>query len=246
MIGVDNTLVGDVINVFIYKNPIVYDRAIIQLVKYIQPPIVLGKFQIHDVRAWSQSQGIVRFVNAQNEQDLAREAKLKLLLSKNKSNYPYINVIYDEFEVNFTATYPQNGNKQKILEHIKELIQDGDKIEIYDKYLLNDNGDSTNINNNHHSVNIINQIISSLSNNQILEIYCKDRGNNNNETNRINQRKSSINYHNLNYQHRNLSNHDRYIKIYKQNNLKYEIMLSSGLYNILGNKDITYVVRVHA
>ena len=244
ILAVDNSLLQDVIDIFIKKKAVKYSDKIKNLFNYIQPPIAIGSFQFEDKRGLAQSQGLVRFIDAQNEQDLAKKTKLKFLLSKNKHNYPYINIFNDEFEVNFTATYPQNSHKQKVLDHIKELIQDGDNIEIYDRYLLNDNGDRTNTDDNHKSVNIMNKIISSLSNNQLIVIYCKDSGNNSNETNRINQRKSSIIYHNLNYRHFNLSKHDRYIKIYKNNQIKYEIILSSGLYNILSSKDFTYVVRI--
>jgi len=49
----------------------------------------------------------------------------------------------------------------------------------------------------------------------------------------------------INFIHRNFSNHDRYINIYKKDRKVYEIILSSGIFNILNpDKDITYVVRV--
>ena len=240
-LAVDNSLLQDVIKIFIKKEQIKYNNKIKNLFKYIQPPIAIGSFQFKDKRILSQSQGIIKSIEANDELELARKTKLKLILSEVKENFPYVNINNDEFEVNFTATYPERSNKQKVLEHLKNLIEEGDIIEIYDKYLLNDNGDSINIS-QHNSVEIINRLIDNLTN-QELKIFCKDRGNSRNETSRIRQRKLSINYNNLIFIHNNLLNHDRYIKIYKKNKIEYEIILSSGLYNILGNKDFTYVVR---
>lgn len=249
MIAVDNSLLSDVISIFIKKEPIVYNNnnndELLKLIKYVQPPIRIGSFQMPDRRALSQSGGIMLSVEANNELELARKTKLKLILSKDKSNYPYINITNDEFESNYTATYSSNRSKIKVLEHIKCLIKEGDYIEIYDKYLLNDNGDSVNVNDSHHSVNIINQISSNLTTQQ-LKIFCKNNGNISDENDRINARKRNITYRHIQYVHNinNLNKHDRYIIIFEDNNIKYEIILSSGLYNILGNSDFTYVIRV--
>ena len=240
MIAVDSSLLTDVVKIFLKKESVSYNQELLNLFKYIQPPIKIGSFQISDERALSQSGGIMLSVEADNELELTKQTKLKLILSKNKSHFPYININNDEFESNFTATYTSGtGNKQKVLKHIKSLMQEGDEIQIYDKYLLFDNGDSSNIDNNHNSVKVINDIISSLIS-QELKIYCKfDLGNNG-----IRSRKNNITYTNLSFIHNNLSFHDRYIKVLNNSQLKYEIILSSGLYNILGNSDFTYVVRV--
>ena len=244
-LAVDNSLLQDVIDIFIYKKPIKYNKKIKNLFKYIQPPIIIGSFQFKDKRGLAQSQGIIKSIEADNEEELAKKTKLKLILSEIREDFPYVNINNDEFEVNFTATYTQNSNKQKVIQHLKSLVQEGDEIKIYDKYLLNDNGDSISIQ-EHNSVKIVNQLITHLTN-QKLEIFSKNRGNITNETERIQERKLYINYTYLTFDHNNnnLSNHDRYIKIYKNTQIKYEIILSSGLYNILGNKDFTYVVRTN-
>ena len=254
MIAVDSSLFKEVVKIFICKESVSYNQDLLNLFKYIQPPIMIGSFQIPDKRALSQSGGIMLSVEAKDELDLARKTKLKLILSKNKSNYPYINIKNDEFESNYTATYPKKSSKTKVLEHIKCLIKEGSYIEIYDKYLLNDNGDSINVNENHHSVNVVNQIFPKELTTQKLKIFCKNTGSAKNkkyridQEKRIEQRKKNICNKNIEYSHENLPNHDRYIKIYKENKeshiLAYEIILSSGLYNILGDSDFTYVVRV--
>ncbi|MEO1927593.1 MAG: hypothetical protein ABGX26_02780 [Nautiliaceae bacterium] len=250
MIAVDNTLLKDVVNIFITKQPVTYDNELLKLLKYIQPPIRIGSFQLKlDIRGIKQSGGIIKSIDAEDEFELTKKVKLKLILSKVKSDYPYININNDEFESNYTATYPSNSSKEKVLEHIKCLMKEGNYIEIYDKYLFCDNGDYQNIDTRHNSVNIINQFIS--SSNVQFKIFCiREKYNNHNnsritqENNRIMQRINFFSNFLLNFEHNNLNDHDRYIKIFKDNNIKYEIILSSGLYNILGNSDFTYVVRI--
>jgi hypothetical protein len=47
------------------------------------------------------------------------------------------------------------------------------------------------------------------------------------------------------FNHHNLNDHDRYIRVYKNNKIIYEIILSSGIYYLEdNNKDLTYVVRI--
>ena len=183
-----------------------------------------------------------RYIN-QSLIDLRNHTALKIILSNNRNNYPYVNINQDEFESNFTATYSANANKQKVLDHIKDLCQSVDNIEIYDKYLFHNNGNINDVDDNHFSVKIINEIIS-CCNNQDITLYYKNKGKDSIETNNIQQRIDNFkNYSNLHYITNNISDHDRYIRIKKNGNLIYEIVLSSGIYNILGNKDFTYVVR---
>jgi hypothetical protein len=183
--------------------------------------------------------------------ELAQKTKLKIILSKEKSYYPYVNINGDVFESNFTATYKRGNSKSKAVEHILALVKEGDKVEIYDKYLFCDNGDHYNINYNHNSVKIILQFVN--SHNIIFEIYCIDQKDNrynnqriNRENQRILQRLANFNNQlNINFHHNNLNEHDRYIRIYKNNKIIYEIILSSGIYYLEdNNKDLTYVVRI--
>lgn len=138
-----------------------------------------------------------------------------------------------------------SGDKTKILEHIKALTEDSDKVEIYDKYLFFDNArNNDHTDENHYSVSFLKQILSIPSN---IKIQCYDtKQNNKDETKRIKQRIdqfSNISF--ISFDHKNLDEHDRYIRIYKNNTLKYEIILSGEIFNILNpNKDISYIVRI--
>ncbi len=177
-------------------------------------------------------------------ENLAKESTLKLILTDNESNYPYIDINNDKFQVNFTATYIENEPRVKIVEHIKDLVQNGDKIKIYDKYLFHDNQRNNSDIATHSSVEFINQIINSNLNIN-YELIFKATGNNN-QTTRIKQRQFSVD--NQDFINFNTSSsfdeHDRYIRILNNNILIYEIVLSSGVFNILNNsKDMTYLAR---
>jgi len=154
---------------------------------------------------------------------LSKKTKLKIILSLNDSNFPFVNINGDVFENNFTATY-MSGDKTKILEHIKALTEDSNKVEIYDKYLFFDNAKNNKNIKSHYSVLFLNHILSISSN---IKIQCYDKKQNNkDETNRIKQRIAK--FSNISFDHQNLNEHDRYIKIYKNNTLKYEIILKNN------------------
>ena len=119
MIAIDNTLLKDVIKIFIKKEPVSYTQELLNLIKYIQAPIIIGKFQIQDIRLLSQSGGIIKSIDAIDDNDLATKTKLKLILTKkpqkskdDEDNFPYIDINADEFESNFTATYSKTSNSK--------------------------------------------------------------------------------------------------------------------------------------
>lgn len=177
--------------------------------------------------------------------DLAKKTKLKIILSEDKSFYPYVNINGDEFESNFTATYQKNNNKIKVLKHIKELVSSGDEVEIYDKYLFHDNKRGNLEIDSHFSVKAIKKMVEeNLS--RKFKLLFSSNGQNVGEPLRIDGRKLVITNltSNVSVQNCGLCEHDRYIKIYKDNKQLYEIILSSGVYNILSlEKDFTYIVR---
>lgn len=247
MIALENELIKDFVKIFVKKEQVSVNEEYHNFIKYLKPPILIGDFQVPDKRLLKQSGNKwIRTTKALNEKDLAKKTKLKIILSKNKSNYPYVNINGDVFEANFTATYNSNSNtsisRQKIVDHIKSLIAEGDKIEIYDKYLFCDN-ESEDTDNSHYSVRIMQQFINSTSANIIIK--CK-RTNRREENNRIYTRISLFNQNpNIQFIHDNLYEHDRYIRIFKNRVLKYETILSSGIYHILNTrKDFTYIIRV--
>ncbi|MBD5164958.1 MAG: hypothetical protein HDT10_03910 [Helicobacter sp.] len=74
-------------------------------------------------------------------EELANDTVYKIILSQNKSNFPYINVFNDKIENNLTATFSKQEERTKAKEHFKALFRNAKSLFIYDKYLC-DNQDS--------------------------------------------------------------------------------------------------------
>jgi len=255
MIALDNDVLNYFIRIFIKKEAIQINKNIQNFIKYLRLPVVISIYQnkaFQNPIVAKQQVGFFRLIKVSNLEEIYKKTELKLILSLSKSNFPYINIFQDEFENNFTSTYKINSNKSKLYLHIESLIKAGNKIEIFDKYLLFNNGDNINTDNSHYSIKFIENILNSCKNIEI-KIFCKDRDNNRNQrrnqSQKIQDRKSYIeNLQHLNiliFDNTDFDEHDRYIRIYKNNNLKYEIILSSGIFNILNpNKDISYIIRI--
>jgi len=228
-ITLDNKLVQEF---FKFKFSANYNKkTIFYLFKFIKP-FVIGKYQtefldknIQDriIKSSRSEKELFTPVNKEIEQELINSSKLKIMLTTDKSYYPYINIESDEISNNFTATYFKGENRDKAQQHIRELLKDCAKIEIYDRYILYKNNFDT-------TKNILIQI---FDENQNLELYCDKKS----EDKKVDLRKifSNINFHNL-----DKTIHDRYIKTDK-----FEILLSSGLYYLDNiSKDFTYIVKM--
>lgn len=250
MIALEDDLLDIFIKIFIERKAVEIDKNIQNFIKYLRLPIVV---LVDQNKAFlkpnliKQRRGYFRLIKSLSKNEfekIYKKTNFKIILSKNKSNFPYVNINSDEFEVNFAATYAIRSNKNKLYKHLESLIESGDRIEIYDKYFLYDNGDRKNTDNNHYSIKFMKNILNNC-NGIKFDIHCDNR--NNRDSNRCEERivyiKNQSN--NVTFDHNSFSEHDRYIRIYKDNKLKYEIVLSSGIYNILNpNKDITYVIRM--
>ena len=242
MVALDNDVLDYFIKIFIKKELIQIDKNVQNFIKYLRLPVAISIYQhraFQNPVIAKQQGGLFRLVRENNFEDIYKKTNLKFILSLSNRNFPYINIFRDEFEDNFTATYI-SGNKTKILEHIKALSENYDEIKIYDKYIFFDNIRNNNRITNHYSVSFLNDLLSINSN---IKVNCyNSKRNNHTETSRIQQRIAQ--FLNITFNHQDLNEHDRYIRIYKNNTLKYEIILSSGIFNILNpNKDISYIVR---
>jgi len=232
-----------------------YDKTtIIKLFKYLQPFKMSVRqkeiLELSDEKIKSlRETGVLKIYKFDTEDDLIKNTKLKVMLTKDRIGgsypYPYINILDDEVDVSFTATYKgrdeknnKNGeNRDKAIEHIKALLSDANYINIYDSYLSKINihkitkkkTDSWNINKK-----VLKKI---LPQKEIsINIYCHyDWG----ET-----RKSDllIIYSNWKIvkQKWNFDIHDRYIETDKV-----IILLSSGFINLASTrKDFTYIIKL--
>jgi len=103
----------------------------------------------------------IRTSNIQNDTELIQDTKFKLMLTHNQDEYPYINILNDKINREFSATYNANEDRIKAKEHIKALVKDAKYINIVDSYLYE------NWNTN---FNLLKEI---LSNNISIVIYSK-------------------------------------------------------------------------
>jgi len=215
-----------------------YDRITIEkLFKYLQP-FTMSVSQKEDIgltdevaQALSGSR-LIKIRYRQNEDDLIQKTILKLMLTKDDIDgtfpYPYINILNDELDISFTATYKNGESRDKAIEHIKALLKDSSGIKIYDKYL---SANSSWSNNKQVLFDILPQKIIQI------DIYC-DRDWN---TSRATDLTTVCTDWTINKEPWVHTVHDRYIETDKV-----IILLSSGIINLsnASTKDFTYIVKI--
>jgi hypothetical protein len=214
-----------------------YDKDIaFHLFKYIQP-FLIGEYQLdfldEATKDWilkmSRSEKLFIPKSTNDQNSLIDLTKLKLMLTTDRNFYPYIDILDDEVDINYTATYKADDSRTKAKEHIKAILSQCNKIEIYDKFLLYDNNFQVNS-------NILRDI---FLNTQQIKLFSENRNIRNKITD-IQSIKSSLkNFLDVSFHNHNIKFHDRYIRT-----KRFEIILSSGLY-YLGDttKDFTYIVK---
>jgi hypothetical protein len=159
------------------------------------------------------------------------------MLAKDRScgtyPYPYINILEDETDVSFTATYKSGENRDKAIAHIKALLKDATTIKVYDRYLSKINNGSDSWSNTNKQV-----LLDILPQKTIqIEIYCQSDWNNSREADLTTICTQWI----INKKTWDSTIHDRYIETDKV-----IILLSSGIINLSTTsiKDFTYVVKI--
>ena len=215
-----------------------YDREIIEkLFKYLQPFTMSiaqkDEIGLNDalVQALSGS-GLIKIRNRTNEDILIEKTKLKLMLTTGSQNgsfpYPYINILNDEVDVNFTATYKSGEDRDKAVEHIQALLKDTKSIKIYDKYLTANSSWHTN---KQVLLNILPQKVITI------DIYCDVDWN---LTCKNDLTRACMDW-TIDKKPWDNTMHDRYIETDKV-----IILLSSGIINLRNNatKDFTYIVKI--
>lgn len=75
---------------------------------------------------------------SQSLEELTERTTFKIILDKNKKDYPYVNIFDDMIENNYTSTYEKDIPREKSHKHIKSLLKDASEIFIYDKYVGSD------------------------------------------------------------------------------------------------------------
>ena len=212
--------------------------TIIKLFKYLHLPFKMSVKQKNDIglddaiaKSLSDN-GTVKIGNFIDEDALIEATKLKLMLAKDRTcgtyPYPYINILDDETDVGFTATYKSGDNRDKAIEHIKALLKDANSIKIYDKYL----SANSSWNNNK-------QVLFDILPEKTIQIdiYCDIHWN----ISRITDLTTFCSEWTINKNNWDDTIHDRYIETDKV-----IILLSSGFIHLSTTsiKDFTYVVKI--
>lgn len=72
-------------------------------------------------------------------EELSKYTSYKIILSKNKNDFPYVSINQDRIENNLSATFSKQENRLKAKEHFKALFEQAKHIFIYDNYLYKPN-----------------------------------------------------------------------------------------------------------
>lgn len=205
------------------------------LLKYYKPRHLVNQEQIEFLRSQNleldEDELTCIFQNGYANlslEELASETLYKIILSQEKSNFPYVNISKDEIENNYTATFKANQLREKAFKHFKSLFKTAKSIFIYDNYLKYES-----------LSHFINQCA-----NANLKIYLSRK--NYNRIQSISKTQKKLNIHiDISHQNYNTRNtHDRYV-IVDYENYRLEIILTSGLDHLMNaNKDFTYIIRL--
>jgi hypothetical protein len=232
MLALNKNLLEEFFRIFIKKEQFQVNKKIVNLIKYIQLPVRISTHQypkINNPQLAKQYGSFFRPTKKDNDEELVKSTVLKLMLVDNnikKTNFVTVNVISDEIDVRYSATYKSGQKRDKAIKHIKDLLQDATYIEIIDRYF-------TAINNWEDNITIIREILPLNEINLKIVANPQISGAQKNELKQIcNKWKIKGGKYNPKRQH------DRYIIT---DNLK--ILLSSGIYNLSeNNKDFTYII----
>ena len=109
-----------------YKGVGNFNRELVsKLFKYLQP-FKIGQYQRHLISPEIAKQllsgnSFISTSSAITESELIKDTLFKVMLTSDKNNYPYINILDDEITINFNAIYQKDDNREKSILHIKSL-----------------------------------------------------------------------------------------------------------------------------
>lgn len=184
----------------------------------------MGKRINHEIKPDLKKALSANRLTNQSLEELASKTKYKIILSANRSDFPYVNINNDNIENNFTGTFLRSEPRLKAIEHIKSLCNDAKKsILVYDKYFYNkeDNAD----------------MLIKLLPLKKIEITYQRNSFSEQQINKLKSKCADWTFKDNNF----TDNHDRYLII--DDNV--EIILTSG-FSYLNDftKEITYIVRL--
>lgn len=161
-------------------------------------------------------------LKGQTLEQLADKTIYKLVLSTNRSDYPYLNINDDSLDIHLIGCYYRDSKRDKALLHVKGLCEKSKIICLYDQYLKTD-----------LSYKILLDII---PNKNVTVKYQKDHL----TIDQVQEIATILNKVNFAEQTTMLTHHDRYLILDDE----IEVILSSGFrYLSCHNKELSYIVR---
>ena len=124
-----------------------YDvKTIEQILHYYKPSILLRKEYMQKYYDKATLSSIFstysNTVSEDSLEQLAKKTIYKIILSKDKDDFPYVNIATkNKIENNLTSTFYKNESRDKAKAHLKAIFEGASNLFIYDKY-CNDNSES--------------------------------------------------------------------------------------------------------
>lgn len=124
-----------------YKNNKPFDQNVInRILNFRINEFIMNSSQIDRVfgkEEFKDFKNKLRYARytTQTLEELASKTRYKLILSDERSEFPYLNINNDNIEINVSGCYYKNSCRNKAISHLKSICEKATKIIIYDKYL---------------------------------------------------------------------------------------------------------------
>ena len=227
-----------------FKKQSNYDvKTIEQILHYYKPSILLRKEYMQKYYDEATLSSIFstypNTVSEDSLEQLAKKTIYKIILSKDKDDFPYVNIATkNKIENNLTSTFYKNESRDKAKAHLKAIFEGASNLFIYDKYCNNNNNNKKSVESfaeecfPKKKLNIFypsqegsfDQVLC-----RALKQICSDWKIKKNKDQKINNQYKDL--------------HDRYLIIDNQ----IQIIFTSGIDYLMSEcKDFTYIVRTLA
>lgn len=212
-----------------------FDQDIVtKLFKYFKGPFATNTAQLSRIDkkpspAIEQQLRASGFTTQPLEELAAGKTIYKIILSKDKNTFPYVNINGDQIENNLSGCFFRGKTREKAIQHIKTLCRKAEDICLYDKYITRRGSERDN--------QELLRLIGSLFPGKKMNIVYQNGHLEDTDVNFLNticskwtfEKKMNIPDH-----------HDRYLII----DNKMEIILTGGFSTLMDTtKEFTYIVR---
>ncbi|MFZ2727802.1 MAG: hypothetical protein WAX77_16235 [Methylococcaceae bacterium] len=125
---------------FDFKAGSVSDACLLEkFLSYYHAPFITSVNQLEAIN--HQDNSLMPQLTAQGYisdtlEQLAQKTIYKIILNTERSDYPYVNILNDKIEKNFSLSFKCSENRNKAHDLIRALCADATSILIYDKYFI--------------------------------------------------------------------------------------------------------------